>query len=749
MATDKKISTLVQSQLPQYLTEEGPNLVAFLKAYYEWMETSGQVTDASKNLLVNQDIDTTDLDKFYEYFRREVLPLFPKTMQADKRVVAKRIKDLYLSKGTSAAYKLLFRILYDEDVEVYDPKENILRVSDGRWRKDTLLRLGGPFTGNLDNLKTLVVTGQTSGATGRVIEILTIFESGVEVKELRLTEVSGTFVDFENVISESSIGGYVISQTGPLAGVVVGDSGTSGGTGHQIGDLVNLTSSRGSGAKGVIAQTSDEVVTFDVVNGGSGYTIGATVITVSGGSPSSNAVIGSATVATISNTETINAYVDTINDLKDTPINHGPTYSSNSGIVSSNLASSNSSTSLVSALGTIERTTGSIATLNVTVGNYIDNLPNIKAVDSEISPLDIPDGSGSFKGRNAVLTSKFTAGSVKLVNVTSSGAGYNVSFPVNIVNQTRTAVSGKGAPRITGVIEDIGGYTSTKGFLSWDQKLRDNYYYQEYSYLLKSEKTLRTYRDIVKDIIHPAGTKLFGQIELKQTIDLTGVAVEQFLSLDLIGGKNGVPGIESTVSFGTDHFVSVEVPLSSIVQSTLFDSSVLSRDMFVTSVNSSVVVTEADGLRVELNPTLDLPITSTLTFSTDSVLSRDMFTTSISSTQASSLDSQVYLQSNGFIYVSNNNVISSYLGKPITEYLDDPVILGTPFVVQGDGLDYFSTIIAGGSVIEIQDNIPGTSGNTTYIVNTVFSNTTFTLNTEFTGQSMSNGIFRYFYDGNI
>ena len=116
MATDQKTSVLVQSQVPGYLLEEGPNLVAFLKAYYEWMETTGQMTEQSKNLLVNQDIDTTDLNKFYSYFQREVLADFPEAVLADKRLVAKKIKDLYRSKGTLASYNLLFRILYNQDV---------------------------------------------------------------------------------------------------------------------------------------------------------------------------------------------------------------------------------------------------------------------------------------------------------------------------------------------------------------------------------------------------------------------------------------------------------------------------------------------------------------------------------------------------------------------------------------------------------------------------------------------------------
>ena len=71
MATNLKLSTQIENQLPDFVRDEGPNLVAFLKAYYEWMETNQQATDAMKNLIVNQDIDTA-LSNYIEYFRREI-----------------------------------------------------------------------------------------------------------------------------------------------------------------------------------------------------------------------------------------------------------------------------------------------------------------------------------------------------------------------------------------------------------------------------------------------------------------------------------------------------------------------------------------------------------------------------------------------------------------------------------------------------------------------------------------------------
>jgi hypothetical protein len=46
-------SLLVPSQLPEFVRDDPnyANFVLFLKAYYEWMEQSGQVMDKSKNIL--------------------------------------------------------------------------------------------------------------------------------------------------------------------------------------------------------------------------------------------------------------------------------------------------------------------------------------------------------------------------------------------------------------------------------------------------------------------------------------------------------------------------------------------------------------------------------------------------------------------------------------------------------------------------------------------------------------------------
>ena len=762
MATDKNTSALIQSQVPEYLREEGPKLVAFLKAYYEWMETSGQMTEQSKNLLTNQDIDTTSLEGFYEFFRREVLVDFPSVFKADKRTVAKRIKDLYRSKGSKLSYKLLFRILYDEDVDIIHPSEFILKTSDGRWTKDSFIRVGEPRVGNLDNLLGEFITGQSSGARGKVKELFTTLETGVEVKQLVITDVTGTFIDQEVVLGDNNVSGTIINTIGPLSDVTFDNTLTDrGGAGHRVGDVVNLTSSVGSGGIGKVLSTSDTAVTFDLITGGSGYRKAQTVVSITGGSGSG----GSVTVTSISNTETISTFSDPIRALANTKIGFGPTYgvSANTDKVraSANLEASNANTALSSALRVLNTVVGSINSISVTPGSYIVNLPEVKAIDNEIAILELGDGSGGKKGKNARINPRFIPGGITDIEVTTPGLSYSAVFPVTLTNQTRSGTTNAiGTPKISGVLTDPGRFTDSKGFLSWDMKLQDNYYYQEYSYVLDSDKGLQVYRDIVRDVLHPAGTKLFGQVDIQNDINFTNIFdIDSTVGLDLISDPEPLGDeltITSTLAFGTAE-VSRAFDIPSIGSITTLGSFAVGQviEQFVISTTTALGVHD---VTFDINP---LTFTSDLNLSLinipgvndiEIILAGIDVPTFGNITTVTSSGFRVYLDGEGTVNVSNNNIVSTYLSDAITTVLNNPVAtFGTPFQVLGVNT-LFDRRVKGGSTIEIQALSPTTTGNTTYIVNTVFSNTVLTINTAFGGGggvALANGVYRYTYDGNI
>ena len=67
--------------------------------------------------------------------------------------------------------------------------------------------------------------------------------------------------------------------------------------------------------------------------------------------------------------------------------------------------------------------------------------------------------------------------------------------------------------------EAQGTWEGTKGFLNSDMVIQDSYYYQDFSYIIKSKVSIHRWRNIVKSIIHPAGLELFGDLLLSDDDD--------------------------------------------------------------------------------------------------------------------------------------------------------------------------------------------------------------------------------------
>ena len=97
--TLKKISSQIESQFPGFIREEGPQFVAFLKAYFEYMDQQGNAVNAARSIQDNKDIDRT-VDSFVEYFRREYMVNIPASVLADKRLLAKHIREFYRTRGS-------------------------------------------------------------------------------------------------------------------------------------------------------------------------------------------------------------------------------------------------------------------------------------------------------------------------------------------------------------------------------------------------------------------------------------------------------------------------------------------------------------------------------------------------------------------------------------------------------------------------------------------------------------------------
>jgi hypothetical protein len=109
---------------------------------------------------------------------------------------------------------------------------------------------------------------------------------------------------------------------------------------------------------------------------------------------------------------------------------------------------------------------------------------------------------------------------VSSLSVLDSGYGYNDSENVTLVSETSPyIVTAQTTLNKQGVGE--GYFSTTGGFLSSDKKIIDSDYYQEYSYEIQSKLPFTTYSEILKKVIHVAGTKMFGRVIINSDMDLS------------------------------------------------------------------------------------------------------------------------------------------------------------------------------------------------------------------------------------
>ena len=518
MATSRKTSSLINEQLPDFVTDEGPKLEAFIRAYYEWMEQSNNAIDVSKNLLSRADLDTTPTD-YFQYFRKEIFKNVPDDAVVDKALLAKNIRSMYYNKGSDKSYRILFRALFNEDIDVYFPGDYILRTSDGRWNEPTVLRLAGLTNEKATGLLGQLLTNQTTGGTARVEGIVQTQEVGSTVTEATVSNVIGAFNDGESVISDiTSTVADIYGLSGSLQSVSI-QSGVSNlprgfgaGVFHQSGDIITFTSDAGSGANGTILATNDKsAINVAIISGGSGY-INTIPLTITGGT----GIGATATVTGIGNTSVLSICQDAITPLANVRLNHGlrwVTGGGNTASVSANLAVANISSSIITGLLYQNTTTGTITSVTMSsFGSGYTTLPTVTAVLANVASAGLIDPhDGGIYGENAGLQPVHLGGSITDIEMNEKGTGYSKFENIGIVNTTRTGtVNALGTPIVSGVEVQSGKYLATKGFLSNDQKLQNDFY-QEFSYVIKSPRGINEYREAVTKLLHPAGTKLFGE----------------------------------------------------------------------------------------------------------------------------------------------------------------------------------------------------------------------------------------------
>jgi hypothetical protein len=117
--------------------------------------------------------------------------------------------------------------------------------------------------------------------------------------------------------------------------------------------------------------------------------------------------------------------------------------------------------------------------------------------------------------RNANLEAIQSAGQITKVGITSSGVYY--SAPSDIVVTAEHSSNNASTDdavleaEVGAVTTKSGVYRTTKGFLSADKFLQDEFYYNDHTYVVRVAESFDRWERIFKKTLHPAGLHLIGE----------------------------------------------------------------------------------------------------------------------------------------------------------------------------------------------------------------------------------------------
>lgn len=496
----ERISTLVPNQLPEFVRSDYATFVAFLEAYYEFLEQDQAPHEVIQNIRSYADIDRT-IDSFIEYFIRQYCDTIPRTVLYNKKELVKNIQDLYNNKGSEKAYRLLFQILFNKNIDFLYPYQQVLKASDGKWVQRTSFFMK-TVTGNGASIigqNLLIKSTSTTFPISIVNRRAASSSSGIvnDIHEYFYDNSKNVAINVGDIIEYNNFKGEVV-------GAAVNASVVAPGSGFRVGDILPLTAGAGNAAKLKVTKVNSTggILNVQFLSFGIGYL-----------------------------TSFYNFFSRT------TAPTTAPTFSfdGSSAIITESLSGFVES-------GTITQTS---ALTSYAVTGYF---------------------AADYQGE--LLSQFFTD---------------TTTFAPEETNPTGTIIqSSSGTIQDAAIFVQLGPkakyqgyYATTDGFLSDNIYLEDQDYFQPFSYVLKVDERLSDFKNVVLDLLHPAGTKLFSDLTLTANIDTITelAAVLRFLTSyfqDRFGLEDTVT--KNMLKTASEDFVLTSETIVSDVQKLLEDN---------------------------------------------------------------------------------------------------------------------------------------------------------------------------------
>ena len=591
-----KMNYIADSQIPEFIKTDYPNFARFIKDYYAFEDLGHEdYTDLQINgtpesqysptHLLQEMIDKINIDHndpdFLEPMLEQYAIDFPSTAEVDSRMLIKHMREFLESKGSRRGVEEFFKLMYNEDVEVFLPSEFILKPSDGIYNKELTVKAyanteTSPVPDPL-SLRGRRVDVHYYESTASITARRVINTSVTRVKQIAYTAPAAfemtldlpgdTIIPGQGVEGElTAVIGGKIATVGTIgaadalrtAGTYDIDSGftTDGnGTGAQFTIVINgigqasITSidavgddyapdetitipdsllGGGGGAPltfKVETITEGKIFSVTIADGGAGYSANPAVIV----QPNAADTITTAAVIDTRLTDGSISSTVFVNNVKGLGYNNVPNLILNTDLVRSWIGLEGVTDTIDNKTAFLTRVLNSISlktNSGASNGGFVVGETFKVSETGDILGVYAIDYFGedyTLTGiENNALVRVKTLDENKypsLVEVISTGTGFQrASFDFILRSETSETATISCATGFSHTYP--GNFKNSRGFLSDANKLQDNAVYQNFSYQIKTSRPKTEWGDLLDRIAHPAGMIAWTDLQINQIVDM-------------------------------------------------------------------------------------------------------------------------------------------------------------------------------------------------------------------------------------
>ena len=230
----------VPELIPQDIANSSADFVQFLKKYYEFLNQDGMPSDEVARALHRRNLDLA-IDNYLDVLYLEFGYGYVFNRDANKANILSNLGQIYSGKGSLDSVKVLFRLIFGEEVNIRLPKEVILQPSHGNWLSQY-------------SVMAVVQQGDPYEMIGKFVEVETTFADtptqtfDVEIKRVELRDEAAGVYElytsryFSGFFSDSSIIKYNDTTLTLIksCSAVLGDGISEAGAGFRVGDVYDV-----------------------------------------------------------------------------------------------------------------------------------------------------------------------------------------------------------------------------------------------------------------------------------------------------------------------------------------------------------------------------------------------------------------------------------------------------------------------------------------------------------------------------